>query len=99
MVAKKKPASARVIFIPRAAFALAFCLGAVGVTILSFAGGLPSGRRVGANANSQRDAPSIDTATRGQLHRGVYRRMPVTYVLKNGKAIFRGHHLGKAGPD
>jgi Astacin (Peptidase family M12A)/Abnormal spindle-like microcephaly-assoc'd, ASPM-SPD-2-Hydin/Divergent InlB B-repeat domain len=32
----------------------------------------------------------IPSATAQQIHQGIYRGMPVTYVLKNGKAIFQG---------
>lgn len=89
MFAKKKRVSRCGIFIPRAALALALYLGGIGLAILSFAGNVPNGS-TGANANPQNISSSAEAASPGQLHRGLYRGMPVTYVVKHGQAIFQG---------
>jgi hypothetical protein len=65
---------------------LAFFLGAIGLTVLSFGAGP---HRIGA-PNPLRNNP-IGVA--GELQRGFYRGMPVTYVIKDGKRIFQGDIL------
>src|SRR3984893_18482512 len=70
-------------FNPRALVAFTFCLAGVGLAILSFAANPPS-ELTGPGANSSGDSSLT------QQVQGLYRGMPVTYVVKNGKAIFQG---------
>src|SRR5260370_31376021 len=69
-------------FNPLALVAFTFCLAGVGLAILSFAATQP-----GEVAGSViADSPSAAA----QQVQGLYRGMPVTYVVKDGKAIFQG---------
>src|ERR1700730_16456373 len=70
-------------FNPRALVAFTFCLAGVGLAILSFAANPPS-ELTGPGANSSGDSSLT------QQVQGLYRGMPITYVVKNGKAIFQG---------
>src|ERR1700736_1976122 len=70
-------------FNPRALAAFAFCMVGVGLAILSFAANPPS-ELTGPGANSSGDSSLT------QQVQGLYRGMPITYVVKNGKAIFQG---------
>ena len=56
----------------------------MGLALLSVSANPPSGvTRSGAKS-------SRNTATVEQVRQGVYRHLPVTYVVKNGKAVFQG---------
>jgi hypothetical protein len=69
-------------FNPRALVAFTFCLAGVGLAILSFAAA-PPGEVAGSVVADSRSAAA-------QQAHGLYRGMPVTYILKDGKAIFQG---------
>ena len=64
--------------------AFTFCLVGVGLTLLSVSAKAPTGV-IASGAKSSRDS-----VTAGQIRHGVYRGHPLTYVVKNGKAIFQG---------
>jgi hypothetical protein len=78
---------------PRVWSSFALCLVSVFLALLSFAASPPS-RVTGLGANFPNGpglAPvTITPSPTGQQLRGHYRGMPVTYVVKNGKAIFQG---------
>src|SRR5712692_681996 len=80
-------------FDPRALVAFTFCLAGVGLAVLSFAANPPS-KVTGFGANSPSEpglAPvTIAPSATAQQVQGFYRGMPLTYVVKNGKAIFQG---------
>src|SRR5689334_2394589 len=61
-------------FNPSAVLSLTFCLVGVGLAIFCFAESPPT---------------STPSASVEQVH-GLYRGMPVSYVVKDGKAIFQG---------
>ena len=75
-------------------------LSGVGLAILSFAANLPNGVAADSGVKSQLNLslggknPSQfgdnAAATGRQLHRGLYRGMPVIYVVRHGEAIFQG---------
>jgi Astacin (Peptidase family M12A)/Divergent InlB B-repeat domain len=70
-------------FNPRTLVAFTFCLAGVGLAILSFAANPPS-ELTGSGANSS------DNSSLTQQVQSLYRGMPVTYVVRHGKAIFQG---------
>ena len=61
-----------------------FCLAGVGLALLS-ASAKPPSEVARKAAKSSRDNLAAE-----QVRRGIYRGLPVTYVVKNGKAIFQG---------
>ena len=64
--------------------AFTFCLAGVGLALLSVSAKPPS-EVARKDAKSSRDNLAAE-----QVRRGIYRGLPVTYVVKNGKAIFQG---------
>ncbi len=66
--------------------AVGLCFGAFGLTIFGLAASSPRGGNL-----KLRTAPA--TSSSGQLQRGIYRGMPVSYFIQNGKAIFQGDIL------
>ena len=83
-VLKKDSSSQFGFFNRRMLAAFTFCLAGVGLALLSVSAKPPSEvARTGAKS-------SRDTLATEQVRRGVYRGLPVTYVVKNGKAIFQG---------
>ena len=83
-VLKKDSSSQFGFFNRRMLAAFTFCLAGVGLALLSVSANPPS-------EVARRDAKSSrDTLATGQVRRGIYRGIPVTYVVKNGKAIFQG---------
>jgi Astacin (Peptidase family M12A)/Dockerin type I domain len=66
-------------------FSIAFFSGAVGLTILSVTAGRPGIDELNPQRNNAINAAG--------LQRGLYRGMPVTYVIKDGKRIFQGDIL------
>ena len=71
------------IFNPRVLLAFTLCSVGAFLAVLGFAGNLP-GEGTGSGANSP------GGSSFGGEETGLYRGMPVTYVVKNGKAIFQG---------
>jgi hypothetical protein len=80
-VLKKRSSSEHGFISPRVAFA--GCLAAIGLAMLSVSAGSSDRKTV----NKATERGSADT---GAIRRGVFRDMPVAYVVKNGKAIFQG---------
>ena len=76
------PSSRR--FSPRAFVGFVLCLASAGLTILSLAAG-PPGRAADSGTNAARDS-----AAAPQIRQGNYRGVPVTYTIKDNKAIFQG---------
>jgi Astacin (Peptidase family M12A)/Divergent InlB B-repeat domain len=70
-------------FNPRVLLAFTLYSGGVFLALLSFAAGPPSGHRLAPDNKSHPSAIE-------QQVQGLYRGMPVTYVVRNGKAIFQG---------
>ena len=71
-------------FNPRAFLGFMLCLASAGLAILSLAAG-PPGKAADSGANAARDSVAAP-----QVRQGIYRGIPVTYVVKDGKAIFQG---------
>ena len=68
----------------RILLAFTFCLIGVGLTLLSVSAKAPTGV-IASGAKSSRNSVTAE-----QIRHGVYRGHPVTYVVKNGKAIYQG---------
>jgi Astacin (Peptidase family M12A) len=80
---RKNPTSQSGIFNPRVLLAFALCSVGAFLAVLSFAENAPSGvTSPGANSPGGSSFGGIET--------GLYRGMPVTYVVMHGKAIFQG---------
>jgi hypothetical protein len=68
----------------RSLVAFAFGIAGIGLALISVSANPPNAvMHSGANA-------SRNSAREGQIRHGVYRNLPVTYVVKHGKAIFQG---------
>jgi len=80
-------------FNPRVLLAFTLCLAGVFLALLSFAANDP-----GSLTDSRMSPPgepglasvAVGPSTAVEQHQGFYRGMPVTYVVKDGKAIFQG---------
>jgi Astacin (Peptidase family M12A)/Divergent InlB B-repeat domain len=80
-------------FDPRVLLAFTLCSGGVFLALLSFAASPPNNvTDLGAKRPSTHHLVPVNVAPSpiGQQVNGLYRGMPVTYVVKNGKAIFQG---------
>ncbi len=69
---------------PRILAAFTFCLAGVGLALLSVSANPPS------EVTRSVAKSSLNRAAVEQIRQGVYRHHPVTYVVKNGKAVFQG---------
>src|SRR5580704_7436947 len=81
-------------FDPRGLLAFSLCSSGVFLALLSFAASPPS-RITDFSAKPPRPPDLVPvkrapSAIEQPVH-GLYRGMPVTYVVKDGKAIFQGH--------
>jgi hypothetical protein len=79
---KKNPSSKSGIFNPSVLLAFALCSVGVFLALVSFAANPPGGLA----SSPVTIAPSVND----QQLQGLYRGMPVTYVVKNGRSIFQG---------
>ena len=97
---KKRLTSEQSSFNPRVFAAFILCIAGVLMAMIGFAANPASGV-TGLRANSpdysypignNETGPLSDntSATSQQLRQGLYRGMPVTYVVRNGKSIFQG---------
>jgi hypothetical protein len=80
-------------FNPRVLLAFTLCSGGLFLALLSFAASPPNGvTDLGAKRPPGHYLKPVNVAPSpiGQQVNGLYRGMPVTYVVKNGKAIFQG---------
>ncbi len=81
---KKNSRSQFGIFHSRFLVASTLCLAGVGLALLSVSANPPSGVARSGGKYSR------DSTAAPQIRHGVYRNLPVTYVVKNGKAIYQG---------
>ncbi len=94
MILKKDSRPSFGFFKPLFLVAFTLCLAGVGLAVLSVSANPSSG------VARSRGKYSRDSAPEPQIRQGVYRNLPVTYVVKNGKAIFQGDIiLDKVDPE